>query len=141
MMKKDGHKITPEEKMPRVAWVRPYLETLAQVGLKMAAARIVKVNYSTVRGYRANHPEFKEEAIEAVANAIELAEMALRKRGMIGDEEPLTYKGKLTGDKILKKSTTALIAFLNANSEKYRRNRTGDASSPDDHPEPDLRYI
>ena len=140
-MSGSGQNQTPTKKRPRTWWVKLYLEALGRIGLKMATAKVVDVPYETVRSYRAAHPEFKEAEIEAVRLAVDLAEMALKQHGQVGAEEPVIYKGKDTGIRIKKRSTTALIAFLNANSEKYRRNRTGDASSPDDHPEPDLRYI
>jgi len=137
----EGHSQPPKKKRPQTWWVKPYLEALGRIGLKMATAKVVDVPYETVRSYRAKHPEFKEKEEEARQLAIDLSEMALKQHGQVGVEEPVIYKGKDTGIRIKKRSTTAMIAFLNANSDKYNRNKFGGGGSTDDHPEPDLRYI
>lgn len=52
---------------------------------------------------------------------VEIAESALWKRGVKGIDEPLSHQGMLTGHKIKKYDTTALIFWLKGNCpQKYK---------------------
>ncbi len=65
--------------------------------------------------------------VEAFQRATEIradhAEDELYRRGIMGYEEPLSYKGKLTGDKVRKYSDVLAIVALKAlRPHKYREN-------------------
>jgi hypothetical protein len=70
---------------------------------------------------------------EARAALVEIAEAELWRRGVKGVNEPLTHQGKLTGDKITKYDTTALIFWLKGNCpQKYKERfeHTGEGGGP-----------
>lgn len=103
-----------------------FLALIAAGWTKNAAAAAVRpaatgprAGLSTVQAALDREPDFAarfEEAREAFRNG--LIQEAVR-RGVTGVEEPLSYKGKLTGDTITKKSDAVLLKLLQANFPEF----------------------
>lgn len=79
------------------------------------------------------YPLYAKLFLDAREALVGIAESALFKRGVTGIKEPIVYAGKLTGAKVTKFDTTALIFWLKGNCpEKYRERfeHTGAGGGP-----------
>lgn len=101
-------------------WQIRFLQAYAETGGIRAAVRKAKISH--VYHYR----WMKECADYSLAYNIareqygDLAEGAIRERGIHGFLKPLSYKGKLTGDKVREYSDQLALAVIKALKPEYR---------------------
>lgn len=101
-------------------WQSKFLQAYADTGSITAASHSAKVH--TSYHYRwvkdcADYALGYELARNAYAD---VAEGELRRRGVMGWDKPLSYKGKLTGDKIREYSDALMQAAIKALKPEYR---------------------
>lgn len=97
-----------------------FLASLAEIGRKTEAARIAGINYTTLM-----RRSKKDSSIdEAVDHAMEIYRDTLRaevhRRGVKGIDEPLHYRGELTGAHIKKYDNRLLELELKRHCPEYR---------------------
>ena len=109
-------------------WMRPLLEMLAENGVINWCMRELKrqgvrgVSATNVKRWRSELPEFDDAMLAAMeeGNQVLLGEAVHR---ALGYDEPLAFKGRLTGDMMRKVSDNLLMFVIKARYPEYRDNR------------------
>lgn len=103
-----------------VDWRPAFLAALGQGGNVTAAAQAAGIDRTTAYLMRNHDPEFARGWVDNMDRAADLLEAEARRRAVIGVEEPIVYKGQVTGA-VRRYSDTLLIFLLKgARPEKFR---------------------
>lgn len=106
-MKKLPEKLRERKKAQFIHYYR-------QLGLLTKAAEMAGTTTNTIRVYMKQDEEFAAAVQEAEDDFVDSILAEAYKRGIEGIEEPLSYKGHLTGDTVTKKSDAVLLKLLEA---------------------------
>lgn len=87
---------TTEKRKPR-RWERGFLAALALTGNWTAAAKAAGVDRTTPHKLREQAPDFEAACERAKDEAADLLELEARRRAHDGWNEPVVYKGELSG--------------------------------------------
>lgn len=99
--------------------INKFIDFLAACGNIKKSAEAANIPYPKIFIMKKSDPEFREKMDEALSNAAVILEDEARRRAIEGVEEPILYKGEITGSKI-KYSDALLLALLKAHyPEKY----------------------
>jgi hypothetical protein len=71
-----------------------FVSALKAHGVITIAADAVGIPRATINNWRTKDPEFAEACEDAYQQAVDVAEMELRRRGVEGWEEPILYRGE-----------------------------------------------
>ncbi len=121
-------KIGVEEFDWPLPWMKPLLKAVAGNGVTIWAIRELRsqgvrgVSVRNVQRWRGRLPEFKEALAAAMDEGQQILIGEARRRAT-GYDEPLTFKGQLTGDSVRKASDVLLMFCIKANHPEYRDNR------------------
>lgn len=137
---------TPKRK--KRPWEKAFLAALSDTGNVRAACRAAEVGRTTVYDGLSRWPDFAADFRRAEAEAADLLELEARRRAHDGVDEPVIYRGELTGVWVspsgetvsegtpgarqipltVKKYSDTLLIFLlkGALPKKYRDNMTVD---------------
>lgn len=97
-----------------------FLEALAETGNVTLSAKLAGVALRTVYDWREEDKDFADQWEDAISEARANIEEEIRRRAMIGVDEPVYQGGKLAGH-IRRYSDTLLIFLAKATMpEKYR---------------------
>lgn len=100
-----------------------FIELLMEYGVVTYAAQGVDVTRQTAYAARRIDKHFAEAWDEAVEFSVENMERVAYDRAVNGVNEPLSFKGELTGDYIKRYSDILLMFMIKGNKpEKYREN-------------------
>lgn len=126
----------------RTDWQEKFLEAYSENGNLALTCRMVGVGRETVRREREREESFAEAYKEAQANAAEIGDAELRRRGLTGTPTTKTTRridkdGTVIEEVITQSmyiSTAGLIAYLRAHhpayKESWRIEHTGDGGGP-----------
>lgn len=99
--------------------INKFIDFLAACGNIKKSAEAANIPYAKIFIMKKSDPEFREKMDDALSNAAVILEDEARRRAIEGVEEPILYKGEITGSKI-KYSDALLLALLKAHyPEKY----------------------
>lgn len=117
-----------------------FLKAYSKCGIVGHACDAVGISRSTVHQWRDTDQEFKKRMLAAHEDALDLAELELRRRGIEGVEEPVIFSGKVvykrdpyTGEIIVdddgqpipltinRRSDRLLEVFMQAKRPEYNR--------------------
>lgn len=86
-----GKKI-PEGRKAKIK--KLFIDVYRTHGVLGRAALTVGISKRTISKWRKEDPQFEQDLIDAYEDAVDEAEVELRKRAIHGAEEPLVYKGQ-----------------------------------------------
>jgi hypothetical protein len=81
---------------PPLTWITPFLNALRKTGIVAEAARQAQISYSTVSARKQNDADFEAAMLEAMEEAVDMAEAEAWRRGVHGYSEPLTHQGQIS---------------------------------------------
>jgi hypothetical protein len=128
---------TPQkvEEAPAESWEAPFLAAFRETGNIRASAQAARVGRKTIYRHLESRPEFKERFADAKADAGDVVSGEIRRRGIVGWEEPVFYQGAVVGA-VRKYSDTLLIFLAKAlmpevyRDPVYRHEHTGAGGGP-----------
>ena len=86
-----------------------FLEHLSETGLKGSAARIAGVSLACVKNHLDNDPEFADEYDHALEDYADKIADEVKRRGQVGWEEPVFFKGQRVTEPVLNKDGTEAL--------------------------------
>jgi hypothetical protein len=111
--------------------VAEFLDLLAEYGNVRRACAVAGICRPTLYRKRERDPKFGEAWERAAALGVEALEDETRRRAFEGWEEPVYYKGEVSGT-VRKYSDTLMIVLLKAHKpEKYKENVKNEHVGPD----------
>ena len=100
-----------------------FIELLAEFGVVTYACKGVDITKQTAYNARKHDRKFADAWDEAVDYSVENMERVAYDRAVNGVNEPLSFKGELTGDTVKRYSDILLMFMIKGNKpEKYREN-------------------
>lgn len=102
-------------------WTKTFIRVLAETGIVKRACEACGKSYATAYARRAKFPKFREAWLDALEQAADELEYALRERGL-GWKEPIVVQGKLVGHKWVYSDTAAIVLLKGLRPEKYKDN-------------------
>lgn len=111
-----------------------FLDALRRIGSIYGAAQVAGIARQTVYRWRDRDALFARNFEDAMQDAREGIEQELRRRGMVGWDEPVFHQGVEVA-RVRKFDTTAAIFWLKGNwPDKYRENQRVELSGRDGAP-------
>lgn len=104
------------------------------------ACEVVAVSKQTVYNWRQSDPQFEAEWDRAVELATEDLEKEVRRRALLGVEEPVFYQGEICGT-VRKYSDSLLMFAIKARKPEYRDRITVDVNKLDADIERELALL
>lgn len=99
--------------------INKFINRLAACGNIKKSAELANIPYAKILAMKKCDTKFRGRMEEALSDAAVILEDEARRRAIEGVEEPILYKGEITGSKI-KYSDALLLALLKAHyPEKY----------------------
>jgi hypothetical protein len=98
---------------------REFLDYLGRGGCLRDAARKVGVSHQTVYNHQNSDPEFREQCDLAMKFAGTDIELQAYKRGVLGVEEPIVWRGEIVGTRVKRSDAMLRLLLQGAKPEKY----------------------
>lgn len=117
-----GEALLPDQR----AFLNAYLATTTIHG----AAKLSKIHHLHHYQWMDEDPNYSLAFTRIRAIVLDYETDAIKKRGVDGYDEPLSYKGQLTGAKVRKYSDTIAIAYLKANRPEWRDGNAATSAAP-----------
>jgi hypothetical protein len=101
-------------------WQKRYLLAYAESGSIRESSRRTKIVSAYHYRWLKDSPDYSVAYQQVREMYADVAEGAIRQRGIDGVLKPLSYKGKLTGDKVREYSDQLALAVIKALKPEYR---------------------
>ncbi len=102
-----------------------FVEAYATTGVIGPAAKVAGVHRRTILDWKEADPDFKQRCGDAYEDAIDVAELEIRNRGVHGRQKPVMYKGRpmfvydpRTGDLVLDDDFEPVVLMETVDSNK-----------------------
>lgn len=111
-----------------------FLEQLASEPNVSKACRAAGISATAVYSRRSHDVDFRRQWDEALMVGVDRIEEELHRRAVLGVDEPLSFQGRLTGDKVRKFSDPLLALYVKRWKPEYRDRSTVDMNAKiEDH--------